>query len=365
MHEGPVFEGRGVPPKSPVEWVKHKLAVRYTERGRIGAEVDKIEKVMGPLSEEQRAEAAERLHLEGKIKNKVVRTVVGDAIVATVVVGGTGYLIARPDARANISKAISVSTKAAGEGVSKRLDQTIIKLKPADGQKAKFGTAILLPLITAAKAVTDRGTAGVTRVFDSATHASLRSMEGRVINARRRLSNVVDQGDASTEAMQNRRTKAAEHVANLEKRHAKSMVITDQILPVVPDSIRANTTVMNSIIESQVDMQTAKNRLQYPVTEAMPAARKLRTKEDLAKHMQAAEDAFQKAMAGTDKQAQIAAGEAQNQAEYTRLAWEQLADEKAARDAETAMRKSQREQKKSARKAKKPPEPEIKIVDQG
>lgn len=132
MHEGPVFEGRGAPPKSPVEWVKHKLAVRYTEKGRIGDEVEKMAKTVGTLTPEQREEAAERLHLEGKIKNKVVRTIVGDAIVATVVVGGTGYLIARPGARAILSGTLRTGSRVSREFVSETLKAKSVNLRAAN-----------------------------------------------------------------------------------------------------------------------------------------------------------------------------------------------------------------------------------------
>lgn len=175
-----VFEGRSdrhTVGQKLQEWFKR----RYTEAGRIRSELEKAEKITGALTPEQRAEATEKMHLEGKIKNKVAVTVVKDAVAAAAVVTGVSFLAARPDVRANISTSLNVATRVSGEAVSGQLKKASEKF--SQKYQPGFLRNMILSMINGAKTLTEKGSGKVAGVFDKMADSSLKSMHGRVVKA--------------------------------------------------------------------------------------------------------------------------------------------------------------------------------------
>ncbi len=262
MRENVVYVGRGEPSKSPGQWLKDKLAARYTEKGRINLEITKIEKVMGPLTDEQRAEAAERLHLEGKVKKQVTVTIIKDAVIGTAIVGGTAFLASRPDVRTGITSTVGAGTRVAGEYVSEKLQAQVNKLRPAGGPKPTFFKGLAASILTGTDHLVTGVTTRVDRVLLKATQASVNSMEGRVINADVRAQWLA-QGlgaDATDKAKQSAES-ALRKLAKLENRQAVSegIAVTSNLSNL--DTVRQAVGDLKSKVQEGTDMLVQGHRM--------------------------------------------------------------------------------------------------------
>lgn len=355
MAEGVVYEGIGRPKAGPVEWVKQKLAARYTEKGRIKAELAKIEKVMGPLSEEQKQQAAEKMHLEGKIKNKVVFTVVKDAVAGTVVVGTAVYLGVRSDQRAKLFSAFQAGSEMTGNAMVGSFDKALTKLAPKAGENAKFFPGLLTSMIKGAKTLTEKGTKITTGVLERGTASSLKSMSGRVIKAENVARAInIKAGPTSSEAVLKKVDKAFGKVGALEDRYARAQVLTEAIKK-APDAIGGFAGVVKMGVDMAVPEKIDANKAFRPVEKAMIAIRSAFAKNG-EKHYAEALTAAQKALADVGAKVGVTpdeiykASQVVNQAFLNNKAAEILAQEAAEKAARIAADKLAREAVKAVKK---------------
>lgn len=183
MAEGVIYEGMGRPKAGPVEWVKQKLRERYTTKGRMEKEFRILEKTMGPLTDQQRAEVAARIG--DKIHNKVVGNVVKDAISAALVVTTGGVLIAKPELRAKLATKLGTASMEAGQYMSKNFAAAAAKLRTVsnEGDKVGFFKRMLAGMAEGAQKTTAATSSRATEFFARRTGGAIHQTVDRAVKA--------------------------------------------------------------------------------------------------------------------------------------------------------------------------------------
>lgn len=281
MRENVVYVGRGEVKKSPSQWVKDKLAARYTEKGRINVELQKIEKIMGPLTDEQRQEAGEKLHLEGKVKKQVTITIIKDAIIGTAIIGGTSFLVARPDVRAEITSTLGAGTRVAGEFASEKLKKGVQKLRPEGGPKPTFFKGLAASILNGTDQAVTAVTTRTDHVLQKATESAMKSMGKKVFNADVN-AHVIQSGISadSSDKLVHKAEKAWKKLSKLEKREATAQLIQTSVDNVDAGMVKQLNEMKStaigglSFLNSQKRQPEVENRVQETLATLAKKAKK-------------------------------------------------------------------------------------------